>query len=88
VKQYQKLFMMDNVRLKFTEGALSAVAKKAVERKTGARGLRAILEDVMLDVMYEIPSKRGVVECIINEEAISHKGGAILLLEDKKAESA
>jgi len=87
VKQYQKLFMMDNVRLKFTEGALSAIAKKAVERKTGARGLRAILEDVMLDVMYEIPSKRGVAECIINEEAILHKDRAILVYEDK-AESA
>ena len=87
VKQYQKLFMMDNVRLKFTEGALSAIAKKAVERKTGARGLRAILEDVMLDVMYEIPSKRGVAECIINEEAISQKDRAILVYEDQ-AESA
>jgi len=87
VKQYQKLFMMDNVRLKFTEGALSAIAKKAVERKTGARGLRAILEDVMLDVMYEIPSKRGVAECIINEEAIAHKDRAILVYEDQ-AESA
>ena len=87
VKQYQKLFMMDNVRLKFTEGALAAIAKKAVERKTGARGLRAILEDVMLDVMYEIPSKRGVAECIINEEAIAHKDRAILVYEDQ-AESA
>ncbi len=87
VKQYQKLFMMDNVRLKFTEGALSAIAKKAVERKTGARGLRAILEDVMLDVMYEIPSKRGVAECIINEESISQKDRAILVYEDQ-AESA
>lgn len=87
IKQYQKLFMMDNVKLKFTEGALAAVAKKAVERKTGARGLRAILEDVMLDVMYEIPSKRGVVECIISEEAISHNELAILVYEDR-AESA
>jgi len=87
VKQYQKLFSMDNVKLKFTEGALSAIAKKAVERKTGARGLRAILEDVMLDVMYEIPSKRDVVECIISEEAISHKQRAIIVYEDR-AESA
>lgn len=87
IKQYQKLFSMDNVKLKFTEGALAAVAKKAVERKTGARGLRAILEDVMLDVMYEIPSKRGVVECIISEEAISHKERAIIVYEDR-AESA
>ncbi len=87
VKQYQKLLMMDNVRLKFTEGALTAIAKKAIARKTGARGLRAILEDVMLDVMYDIPSKRGVAECIINEEAIAQKDRAILVYEDK-AESA
>ena len=79
--------MMDNVRLKFTEGALTAIAKKAVEKKTGARGLRAILEDVMLDVMYEIPSRRGVAECIINEEAILQKDRAMLVYEDK-AESA
>ncbi|MBI3592624.1 MAG: ATP-dependent Clp protease ATP-binding subunit ClpX, partial [Nitrospirae bacterium] len=86
-KQYQKLLALDNVRLKFTDGALAAVARKAIERKTGARGLRAILEDVMLDVMYEIPSRRNVAECIINEDAISKKERSILVYEDK-AESA
>lgn len=87
VKQYQKLLSLDDVRLKFTEGALSAIAKKAIARKTGARGLRAILEDVMLDMMYEVPSKSGVVECIINEEAIADKERAILVYEER-AESA
>ena len=86
-KQYQKLFSMDNVRLKFTDEALSAVAKKAIERKTGARGLRAILEDAMLEIMYEIPSKRGVSECIINEEAITRKEKPMVVYE-KQAESA
>ncbi len=83
VKQYQALLMMDNVGLTFTEEALSAIAKKAVERKTGARGLRAILEDAMLDVMYEIPSKMGVAECIINEGTISHNDPAILVYEEQ-----
>jgi len=87
VKQYQKLLAMDDVRLKFTEGALSAIARKAIARKTGARGLRAILENVMLDMMYEVPSKSGVVECIINEEAIADKERAILVYEER-AESA
>ncbi|MFZ5998248.1 MAG: ATP-dependent Clp protease ATP-binding subunit ClpX [Nitrospirota bacterium] len=87
IKQYQKLLSLDGVALKFTEGALAAIARKAIERKTGARGLRAILEDVMLDVMYEIPSKRGVTECIINEEAIAKRERSILVYEEK-AESA
>lgn len=86
-KQYQKLLSLDNVRLKFTEGAFAAIAKKAVERKAGARGLRAILEDVMLDVMYEIPSCSGVSECVINEEAITRKDKPIIVYK-KKAESA
>ena len=86
-KQYQKLLSLDNVRLKFTDAALSAIAKRAVERKAGARGLRAILEDVMLDVMYEIPSRGGVTECIINEESITKKEKPIIVYE-KKAESA
>ena len=64
MKQYQKLLSLDNVRLKFTDGALSAIAKKAIQRKTGARGLRSILEEIMLDVMYEIPSQKGIKECL------------------------
>ncbi len=87
IKQYQKLLSFDNVRLRFTEGALSAIAKKATRRKTGARGLRAILEEIMLDVMYEIPSQKGIKECVINEETIMKSEKPILLYE-KQAESA
>ncbi len=70
VKQYQKLLELDNVKLTFTEGALEAVAKKAIRKGTGARGLRAILERSMLDVMYEIPSKKDVVEVALTPEAV------------------
>jgi len=87
IKQYQKLLSLDNVRLRFTDGAQSAIAKKAVQRKTGARGLRAILEEIMLDVMYEIPSQKGIKECVINEETIVKNGKPILLYE-RHAESA
>jgi ATP-dependent Clp protease ATP-binding subunit ClpX len=87
VKQYQKLLSFDNVRLKFTDGALGAIARKAVLRKSGARGLRAILEEIMLDVMYEIPSQKGIKECLITEETITKKDKPILIYE-KQAESA
>lgn len=87
IKQYQRLLSFDNVRLKFTDGALSAIAKKAMQRKTGARGLRAILEEIMLDVMYEIPSQKGIRECLINEETILKNEKPILIYE-KQAESA
>ncbi len=87
VKQYQKLFSFDNVRLKFTEGAHLAIARKATQRKTGARGLRAILEEIMLDVMYEIPSQKGIKECIINEEVIVNREKPMLIYE-RQAESA
>jgi ATP-dependent Clp protease ATP-binding subunit ClpX len=87
IKQFQKLFLFDNVRLKFSEGALHAIAKKAIQRKTGARGLRAILEDIMLDVMYEIPSQKGVKECLINEDTIMKNERPVLIYE-KQAESA
>src|SRR5208283_3210678 len=87
VKQYQKFLALDNVRLKFTDAALGAIAKKAMKKKAGARGLRAILEDVMLDVMYEVPSTKNVTECIVNEESISKKEKPIIVYE-KQAESA
>lgn len=87
VKQYQKLLSFDDVRLRFTDGALSAIAKRAIQRKTGARGLRAILEDIMLDVMYEIPSQKGIKECLINEDTITKKERPILVYETQ-AESA
>ncbi len=86
-KQYEKLLALDNVKLRFTEGALRAIAKKAIERKTGARGLRAIMEEVMLEIMYEIPSRKNVRECIINEDVLTRKERPILIFE-KSAESA
>jgi ATP-dependent Clp protease ATP-binding subunit ClpX len=87
MKQYQKLLAFDNVRLKFTDGALSAIAKKAIQRKAGARGLRSILEEIMLDVMYEIPSQKGIKDCMLTEETITKKEKPILIYE-KQAESA
>ncbi len=72
-RQYQKLFGMDNVKLTFTEGALKAIAKESIKRKTGARGLRAVIEDSMLDIMFDIPSKPHVKECIIDEEVVLNK---------------
>jgi ATP-dependent Clp protease ATP-binding subunit ClpX len=86
-KQYEQLMNIDNVKLRFTDGALRAIAAKAIKRKTGARGLRAILEEIMLDVMYEIPSRKDVRECIINEEVVTRKERPILTYE-KTAESA
>jgi ATP-dependent Clp protease ATP-binding subunit ClpX len=71
VKQYQRLFEMENVNLRFTDGALIAIAHEALARKTGARGLRAIIENSMLDVMYDIPSQDQVKEVVINEEVIN-----------------
>jgi ATP-dependent Clp protease ATP-binding subunit ClpX len=87
VKQYQKLFEFENVRLHFTTGALSAVARQGLKRKSGARGLRSILESVMLDLMYEIPSRDDVDECVINEEVIE-QGVKPLLVLKQEAESA
>ena len=87
IKQYQKLLSFEDVKLRFTDGALTAIARQAVKRKTGARGLRAILEEIMLDVMYEIPSEKGIVECIVNEETVVKKERPILIYR-KQAESA
>jgi ATP-dependent Clp protease ATP-binding subunit ClpX len=87
IKQYQKLFEFEKVKLRFTEGALLAIAKEALKRKTGARGLRSILESIMLDIMYELPSQTNIQECIINEDTIANKEKPIVLYA-KKAESA
>jgi len=86
-KQYQKLFDMDGVKLKFTKGALLAVAREALERKSGARGLRAILESCMLEIMYEIPAKSGVKEVIINEDVVTRRDPPIIVYQ-KEAELA
>jgi ATP-dependent Clp protease ATP-binding subunit ClpX len=87
VKQYRKLLDMDGVALKFTEGSLKAIARAAIKNKAGARGLRAILESAMLDIMYDVPSKRNVQEIVISEEVID-KGEAPLVVLQKEAESA
>jgi ATP-dependent Clp protease ATP-binding subunit ClpX len=87
IKQYQRLFSFDNVKLKFAEKACSAIAREAVKRKTGARGLRAILEEIMLEVMFEIPSQPDIKECVITEEVITKKEKPILTYGEK-AESA
>ncbi len=86
IKQYQRLFEMEKVHLKFTDGALVAVAHEALNRKTGARGLRSILENAMLEVMYDIPSQDRVKEVVLNEEVIT-KGVKPIILYDV-AESA
>ena len=83
VKQYQKLFSIDGVKLTFTDDALKAIARKAIERKTGARALRSILEDIMLDVMYLIPSEKGISECIINDEVVNKKASPLLIYKQK-----
>jgi ATP-dependent Clp protease ATP-binding subunit ClpX len=87
IKQYQKLFEFEKVKLRFTDGALAAIAKEALKRKAGARGLRSILESIMLDIMYELPSQHNIRECIISEETITNKEKPIVLYE-KEAESA
>lgn len=81
VRQYQKLLELENVKLRFTDGALMAIAREALKRKSGARGLRAIMESIMLDVMYEIPSQPNIRECIISEEVIVNHESPILLYE-------
>lgn len=85
VRQYQKLFDMENVHLRFTEGALAAIAREALKRKSGARGLRAIMENIMLDVMYDIPSQPNIKEVLISEEVVSRKAQPIVLYQQKAA---
>jgi len=81
VRQYQKIFEYENITLKFTEDALSAIADKAVERKIGARGLRMILEDIMLDIMYQLPSMTNISECVITREVVESKVDPIAVLK-------
>jgi ATP-dependent Clp protease ATP-binding subunit ClpX len=84
VKQFKKLLEIEDVHLRFTDSALSAIAKEAVKRKSGARGLRAIIETSMLDIMYEIPSLDNVKECVVNEEVIMKNEDPILVYEQTK----
>jgi ATP-dependent Clp protease ATP-binding subunit ClpX len=73
VKQYQKLLELDNVTLEFEPQALEAIAREAIKRNTGARGLRAIIEGIMLDVMYEVPSREDVTDCVITQKVVEDK---------------
>ena len=89
VKQYRKLFSIDEVDLSFTDGALTEVARQAIERKTGARGLRAILETAMLDIMYDIPSEENITEVVVNEEVIrSGEQPIVVYRKDASAKEA
>jgi ATP-dependent Clp protease ATP-binding subunit ClpX len=83
IKQYTKMFEFENVKLKFQKEALLAVAREAINRKSGARGLRAILEDVMLEIMYDIPSQENVKECVIGEDVIVKREKPLLVYENK-----
>jgi len=84
VKQYEQMFKFDEVKLTFTNSALNAIAKMALDRKTGARGLRSILEDSMMEIMYDAPGDEGLEECIINEDVINDSAKPILMYEEKK----
>ncbi|UDF02488.1 ATP-dependent Clp protease ATP-binding subunit ClpX [Asticcacaulis sp. AND118] len=88
VKQYARLFEMENVTLTFTEEALFAVAKKAIVRKTGARGLRSILEGILLDTMYELPNMQGVEEVVINAEVVEERAQPLLIYAEKRGGGA
>ena len=89
VKQYQKLFEIEGVKLTFTPDALSAVARRAIKRKTGARGLRSIMEDILLDTMFELPGMDGVQEVVVNEEVVGGAAKPLLVhAERKKKETA
>jgi ATP-dependent Clp protease ATP-binding subunit ClpX len=86
-KQYIKLFEFDDIKLRFTEGALVAIAKKALDRKSGARGLRSVMEGAMLDVMYDLPSRDNVQECVISEQVINNGDYPVVLYQNKNDES-
>ncbi|WP_170345065.1 ATP-dependent Clp protease ATP-binding subunit ClpX [Ruegeria atlantica] len=88
VKQYQRLFELEDVELAFTDDALKAIAKKAIERKTGARGLRSILEDILLDTMFELPGMKNVSEVVVNEEAVMSDSQPLFIYTDAAPESA
>jgi len=86
VKQYQKLFEMEDVKLAFTEEALKSVAEKAIKRKTGARGLRSIMEGILLDTMFELPAMAGVTEVVINKEVIEGRAAPLRAYADRKGD--
>ena len=88
VKQYQRLFELEDTELTFTEDALSAIAKRAIERKTGARGLRSILEDILLDTMFDLPRMDSCSEVAVNEEAVTSDASPLMIHADAEKEPA
>jgi ATP-dependent Clp protease ATP-binding subunit ClpX len=88
VKQYKRLFELENVRLRFNDGVLRSISKEAIRRKSGARGLRSIMENIMLDIMYDLPSHPEIQECIINEEVLTKSAQPLLLYRGEDQESA
>ncbi|RBI74537.1 ATP-dependent Clp protease ATP-binding subunit ClpX [Roseovarius sp. TE539] len=88
VKQYQRLFELEEAQLTFTDDALKAIAKRAIARKTGARGLRSILEDILLDTMFDLPGMDNVEEVVVNEEAVTSEAAPLMIYADAKKEGA
>ena len=84
IKQYKKLFKYDKVELEFEQEALEAIVDKAIERKTGARGLRSIIEEIMRDIMYDIPSNPKIEKCTITKETVTDKKGPELTMNENK----
>ena len=88
VKQYQRLFELEDTKLTFTDDALNAIAKRAIERKTGARGLRSIMEDILLDTMFDLPGMESVEEVVVNEEAVASETNPLMIHSEAKKEGA
>ncbi|MCL4167491.1 UNVERIFIED_CONTAM: hypothetical protein GTU68_031623 [Idotea baltica] len=84
IKQYQRLFELEDAKLTFTDDALLAIAKRAIERKTGARGLRSILEDILLDTMFELPALENVDEVVVNEDAVGRTAKPLIIYGEAK----
>ncbi|MHB8811525.1 MAG: AAA family ATPase, partial [Desulfobulbaceae bacterium] len=87
-KQYQKLFEFEGITLRFTTGALQAIAAKALKRKSGARGLRSVMEEAMLEVMFELPSETHVTECVISEQVITNGEYPVILYENAETKKS
>ena len=88
IKQYQRMLELEDVRLTFTDDAISAIARRAIDRKTGARGLRSILEDILLDTMFHLPCSEGVEEVVVNQEVVASKNPPLQIYSDSRKKSA
>ena len=88
IKQYQRLFEMEDVKLSFTDDAMEAVAAKAIKRKTGARGLRSIMESILLDPMYDLPGMAGVEEVVVNKDAVEKSAQPLFVYSEENSSDA